>query len=143
MLYLALFQPPKVRNLMRTQARSAWLAILGLAWLLLASLFGPKAWAAEVVAPFGQTVPTRTPTTAPVTPTATLVPGATATAISTPTTPAQATTSTPASPQLLPVAGGEGAVTGAIVLAGALFIAGMGVFRRVAGRNRRQRQLRD
>lgn len=122
---------------MQIRTRLTWLAALGLAWLLLASLAGPTAWAADGVAPFGQTVPTRTPTAAPVTPTTTPTPQPTT--ASTPT--GRVTSATAAAPMLLPIAGG-GASADSVAPAAALFVIGLGVFAWAGGRSRRQRRVR-
>jgi len=128
---------------MRTRRRSMWLAAIGLAWLLLASLAGPSAWAADAVAPFGQTVPTRTPTAAPVTPTATLAPQPTATTTQVSPKPTANAASTPAAPALLPVAGGADAAADGYIPAIGSLAAGLGVFLWIISRNRSERRVRS
>jgi len=127
---------------MGTRRRPTWRAAIGLAWLLLAGLAGPAAWAADAVAPFGQTVPTRTPTAAPVTPSATLEPQPTGISTQSPPKPTAGVALTPApTPALLPVAGGVNAADQNLPAIG-LLASGLSVSLWIVSRIRSERRAR-
>jgi len=102
---------------MRIKNWIASIVAIGLTLVIVANLAGPTAWAASAVAPLGQTVPTRTPTAAPVTPTPTPEP-LPPTEPATPAPSSVVSTPSPAgAPVLLPVAGSDS--NGGLALVGA------------------------